>query len=266
MATAWDRAAAGYLETWVPRFAPYHADLLREVELAIGDRVLVVSAGPGTEAIAAARIVDLEGHVRATDASEEMVRLCREEMSLAGFVDRARVTAEVADAADTTGGPWDAILCAFGFWQLDEAARDAALVAWRAALSDRGKIGLLVWGPPEDNPDERLFQCVRELAPEGGRLRAPRALAERETMVGMFERAGLAVVRHAVVRHPIAFPTAHDFVHAMRESCACRRVLEEIGDLKMKEVERAFFDRSGGRDAPIDYAPPATIVIGALRR
>ena len=85
MATPWDRAAAGYLDEWVPRFVPYHLDLVRELALHPGARVLVVSAGPGSEVLALARAVGNEGSVRATDKSEEMVRICREQVKTAGF-------------------------------------------------------------------------------------------------------------------------------------------------------------------------------------
>ena len=57
MATPWDRAAAKYIEEWVPRFVPYHVDLVRELALAQGQRVLVVSSGPGSEVLAVARAV-----------------------------------------------------------------------------------------------------------------------------------------------------------------------------------------------------------------
>src|SRR5580658_6599175 len=95
MATPWDRAAAGYLDEWVPRFVPYHLDLVRELALHPGARVLVASAGPGSEALAVARTVGGRGKVRATDKSEEMVRLCREQVKTAGFTN---VEADVADA------------------------------------------------------------------------------------------------------------------------------------------------------------------------
>ena len=85
MATPWDRAAAGYLDEWVPRFVPYHIDLVRELALAPGGRVLVASAGPGSEALAVARVVGDAGTVRATDKSDEMIRICKEQVRSAGF-------------------------------------------------------------------------------------------------------------------------------------------------------------------------------------
>lgn len=247
----------------MPRFTPYHADLVRELALEIGDRVLVVSAGPGAEALAAARVVDLEGHVRATDRSAEMVRLCRQRIAVAGFADPGHMRCEVADADDTTGGPWDAVMCAFGLWQLDSGERDAALRAWAESLSEHGRVGILVWGPSEPNdPFELLLKLFRDLEPDHT-SRSVRALAEPETMAAMLESAGLAVVRHAVVRHAVDFPSAEAFVRAMREGCVCRRVWEEIGDARVERVAAAFYDSHGGRDAPVSFSPAATLVIGA---
>jgi ubiquinone/menaquinone biosynthesis C-methylase UbiE len=161
MATPWDRAAAGYLDEWVPRFVPYHLDLVHALALQPGARVLVVSAGPGSEVLAVARTVGDRGKVRATDKSEEMVRICREQLEHGGF---ANAETAVADAAETQGGPWDAIVCAFGLWQIDD--RGALLRAWAEALAPAGKVGILTWGPPDgDGPFELLTRCVAEVEP-----------------------------------------------------------------------------------------------------
>jgi len=78
MATPFDHAAQRYLDEWVPRFVPYHLDLVRELALAQGQRVLVARSGPGAEVLAVSRAVGPLGSVRATDPSAEMVRICSE--------------------------------------------------------------------------------------------------------------------------------------------------------------------------------------------
>lgn len=259
MATPWDRAAAGYLDEWVPRFVPYHLDLVHELALHPGARVLVVSAGPGAEVLALARTVGDTGRVRATDQSEEMVRICRQQLTHAGF---ANAEAHVADAAETHGGPWDAIVCAFGLWQMQD--RGALLRAWAEALAPTGKVGILTWGPPEgDGPFELLAQCVEELEPA---LHVPsaRVLAEREAMAQLFDEGGLAMVRHTVVRHTLAFKTAEHFVRALKEACTWRRIWEQMGEERFSRVGARFFEKVGGPDVPLSFATPATIALGAL--
>src|SRR5687768_5773243 len=99
MGTPWDRAAAGYVEQWMPRFMPYHLDLIRELTLRPGNRVLITSSGPGAEVLAVARTVGDSGAIRATDRSPAMVRYCAEQVRMAGF--GTAISCEEADATNT---------------------------------------------------------------------------------------------------------------------------------------------------------------------
>jgi SAM-dependent methyltransferase len=259
MGTPWDRAAAAYLEEWVPRFVPYHLDLVREMALHPGGRVLVASAGPGAEVLAVARALGETGFVRATDKSREMVRICREQLERA----RLPVGFECAegDAGDASGGPWDAVLCAFGLWQLP--ARADAIRAWGAALAPHGKIGIITWGPDDDGgPFEQLVACLRECEP-AATVPDAHVHAAREAMEAMFVEAGLAMVRHTVVRHTLSFRSAEAFVRAMREGCTWRRIWEELGDARMERVAACFYEKVGGPGTPLSFEPPATLAIAA---
>jgi SAM-dependent methyltransferase len=259
MATPWDRAAAGYLEEWVPRFAPYHLDLVRELALRSGARVLVPSCGPGAEVLAVARAVGATGHVRATDKSDEMVRLCREQALAAGF---PSVEVGVADASDTRDARWDAIVCAFGLWQIDD--RPGLVRSWAKALAPRGKVAVLTWGPAdEDGPFELLATCMKDLEP-AHHVPSPHVEAERDSMIRLFEQGGLTLVRHTVVRHTLVFRTAEHFVRAVREACTWRRVWEELGDERVGRVAARFYDSVGGPDTPLSFDSPATIAIAGL--
>jgi ubiquinone/menaquinone biosynthesis C-methylase UbiE len=262
--TPWDRAAEGYLEEWVPRFVPYHLDLVGEMALREGDRVLVVSAGPGAEVLAVARAVGETGFVRATDRSAEMVRICAEQVALAHLSDH--VECEQADAIDARGGLWDAVVCAFGLWQL--RSRTDALQAWAKELAPKGKIGVITWGPGDPSqPFDRLEACLREIEPGLDRRSFPpeaRVESSREAMATMFEEAGLTMVRHTVVRHTLGFKSAEAFVRAMREACTWRRVWEELGDERIERVAASFYSWWGGPDKPISFDPAATLAIAAL--
>jgi SAM-dependent methyltransferase len=259
MGTSWDRAAAAYLEQWVPRFVPYHLDLVRETALRPASRVLVTSAGPGAEVLAVARVVGAQGYVRATDTSPEMVRICRDQVARARLA--TPIECAVEDAGDASGGPWDAIVCAFGLWQL--TARVEVLRAWQAALAPRGKVAIITWGPGDaDDPFTRLGACLRELEPDWG-LPESRVDAERAALGAMFERAGLSMVRHTVVRHTLTFESAERFVGAMREACTWRRVWEGLGDARMQRVAKRFYEWSGGPDRVLSFDPAAAVAIAA---
>jgi threonine dehydrogenase-like Zn-dependent dehydrogenase len=259
MGTPWDRAAAGYLQEWVPRFVPYHLDLVREMAVRPGDRVLVTSAGPGAEVIAVARVVGDQGFVRATDTSPEMVRLCREQAQRARLP--IAIECAVADASDSSGGPYHEVLSAFGLWQLPDRA--LALRSWASALGPKGKVGIITWGPTDPaEPFAKLSALLHELEP-GCALPDPHGQGERRAMAAMFEQAGMVMVRHTVVRHTLGFASSQAFVRAMRESCTWRRVWEELGDARLERVAGRFYEWCGGPDRPLSFDPPATLAIAA---
>jgi SAM-dependent methyltransferase len=259
MGTPWDRPAERYLAEWVPRFVPYHLDLVRELALADGQRVLVACSGPGAEVLAVARAVGDAGKVVATDPNGEMVQICDEQVKKAGF---ASVTCSVAPPGDVRSGTWHAIICAFGLWTIED--RVSVLRAWSGALEPSGKVGVLTFGPPEDgDPFEMLSRALRELEPEAAQ-RPPRIDADRESMAKMFEEAGLVVVRHTVLRHTVSFPTAEGFTSAIREGRTWRRVWEELGPERMGRVTARFYDRVGGPTAPLVFQPAVTLAIAAL--
>lgn len=105
------------------------------------------------------------------------------------------VTCERAEPDDVGSGGWNAIVCAFGLWKVSDRIR--LLKAWATALVPSGKIGILTFGPPDNqDPFEMLAQALRELEPDAVATPA-RIASDRESMTRMFEDAGLSLVRHA---------------------------------------------------------------------
>jgi threonine dehydrogenase-like Zn-dependent dehydrogenase len=258
MGTPWDRVASTYLEEWVPRFVPYHLDLVRELALAVGQRALVTSSGPGAEVLAMARAVGDAGHVRATDPNEDMVHLCRERVQNATF---RNVVCERAELDDVGAGGWHAVVCAFGLWRVED--RVPVLRRWAGSLTRTGKVGVLTYGPPEEaDPFELLARSLRELEPETV-ARPPRIEAERDAMDRMFASAGLVMVRHGVLRHTVSFPSCEAFAAAIREGRTWRGVWDELGKERMGRVLAHFYDKLGGPTAPLVFEPAVTLAIAA---
>lgn len=260
MVPLWDRAASAYLDEWSPRLAPYHVDLVREVGVRPGERALVACSGPGSTAIAAARAVGERGRVRVVDPSAEMVAVCAQRVGAAGVP--ATVTVERADARDTSGGPWDAVLCAFGISELGEI--EATLAAWADALAPQGKVGLLTWGPQgADDPHARLLEALAELEPQVA-PRLPEASVARRDVSALVEAGGLALARLTTVAHDLLFRTAEQFTVAVRRACSWRATFDALGEARTGKVLARFYDGVGGPEKPLVYQPTATLAIAAL--
>jgi ubiquinone/menaquinone biosynthesis C-methylase UbiE len=260
MGTPWDQLGGRYLEEWVPRFVPYHLDLVRELVLSAGQRVLVTSAGAGAEVIAIARAIGDQGVVRAIDASPDLIAICSEQAKKAGF--RAVECAQ-GGPEEVGAGKWDAIVCAFGLWKVPEAGRRAVISAWAGALKPNGKVGVLTIGPPDPgDPFELLREALHELEPHAEATPA-RIDSDRESLTNLFKSGGLALVRHTVLRHTIIFPTAEDFTAAIREGRTWRHVWDELGPQRMGAVTARFYERVGGPTAPLSFDPAVTLAIAA---
>jgi len=258
MGTPWHSAAAKYIEEWVPRFVPYHLDLVRELVLVEGQRVLVVSSGPGAEVLAVARAVGDRGFVRATDRSEELVKVCCAQLEKAGF---NAVKCERAEPTDVGDGNWNAVVCAFGLWSMEH--RREAMRRWGAALAPHGKVGVLTFGQPsEADPFEMLSRALEDLEP-GATHRPTRIDPSREGMSRLFEEAGLSLVRHTLLRHVVTFPKAEDFIAAIKEGRTWHKVWEELGPERMGRVTARFYDRVGGPTQALAFEPSVTLAIAA---
>lgn len=259
MGTPWDRPDAAYLDEWAPRFTPYHLDLARELALPSGARALVTCAGSGGDAIAVGRAVGASGHVRATEPDAGMAAICGERVLAAGL---DHVECHAAGLTDASGGPFDGVVCAFGLWRAVDD-RSGVLSAWRDALTETGKVGVMTWGPADDgDPFERLYRAIDELEPT---VRHPRHRvdAERVAMAGMFAAAGLTVVRQTVVRHTMRFESAERFVASLLAGDVWRDVAEALGRERLAKVTAAFYAGVGGPTAPLSFDPAATLAIAA---
>ncbi|HEY1954765.1 MAG TPA: hypothetical protein VGH28_04120 [Polyangiaceae bacterium] len=246
----WDRASPGYLAQWQPQLAPYDVDLAFELGLREGDCVL---STPGSEVVALARAVGDRGRVHAVAATEDVLVLCKERVRASALADRVETLA-------APRGPYDAAVSAFDF---DVAAGRAHLAALREAIGPRGKIGVMLWGPPAEDDPERVFaRAIDAVAPEIAASAVWPDVA-RATLASLFEAAGLALIRHTVVSHAMIFQHAERFATALLAARSYGPKLRALGDPAVAAVLARFYERVGQDDA-ISYAPAATIVIGAL--
>ena len=250
--SGWDRASPGYLAEWQPNFGPYEADLATELGLHEGDSVLTTA---GFEALALARAVGERGKVLACDASDDVLVLCKERVEAAGLASR------LTTSNKPSGGPFHAAVSAFSLMQSSDPV--ATLRNLGEMIRPDGKVGVMVWGPATDGDPERAFaKIIDELHPE---IEATEELAglDRASLAATFERAGLAVVRHTIVMHPLVFQRAEKFATSLLAARTYGPKLVKRGQEHVAAALARFYERVAAQDEPISYSPAATIIIAA---
>ena len=199
---SWDRASPAYIEDWLPRFAPYHADLANELGLRP------------------------KQHVQATPDLEPFVL-----RAVGEHTHRAPFDAIVSTSADIDPG-------------------------WSDALAPAGKVGLLLWGPEE--PDDPLAVLERIAARRTSEPLDRSHLAER------LHAAGLALVRHTVVRHTLMFAHAEELAASAIRASTWKAAFEAQGEARCGKALARFYDEVGGPQQALSWEPAATIVIAGL--
>ena len=193
MPWAWDAVADGYADVMAEAFARYADDAIALCALTPGERVLDVATGPGTLALRAARITDVD----ALDFSPAMLASldARADASV-----RPRLTLHEGDGqalpfADAT---FDAAFSMFGLFMFPDRARGFAELA--RVLRPGGRAVVASWQP---QTELRVLQIIsQELMAEagqpGGEPPAP-PLSDPADLEAEMGAAGFEVTVHPAV-------------------------------------------------------------------
>jgi ubiquinone/menaquinone biosynthesis C-methylase UbiE len=158
-----------------------------------GARVLDLGTGTGDTAVLAGQQVGPQGRVLATDVSEPMLQAAAEAAAAAGL---ENVECQRQDAGALVGlepGSFDSVIARFSLMFVDDL--EAALAGIRRVLKPGGRLGALVWGPPDRNP---FLALSTDLARRKGLLKVPETevtgpfrLADKQRLARAAMAAGL---------------------------------------------------------------------------
>ena len=123
--------------------------MLDAVDLARGDHVLELAAGPGSVGLAAAEIVGPDGSVVVSDIEPQMAAIAAERAHRLGL---ANVTTRVADLQDIDypAASFDVALCRDG--AVPCPTRRAAVREVHRVLRPGGRAAFAVWAERQRNP------------------------------------------------------------------------------------------------------------------
>lgn len=186
-------------------------------DLHAGDVVLDACCGSGASTIPAAQLVGPEGRIDAVDLSAELLALGAAKATALGL---STINFEQADAAAWTSGQhYDAVLCCYGLFFLQDMAAGTAHLA--SQLRSGGTFAMSTWQEHSHEPFASLLRetCFEEQphlreAPVPNPNRQIAAISSPEKLTAFLEGAGLAAVdvRETALQVPLTAELAWTLV------------------------------------------------------
>jgi SAM-dependent methyltransferase len=205
-------------ELMVAATAPVSKRLVELGQIKPGDRVLDVGAGVGEPALTAARVVGPEGHIIATDISEEMLSFARTHAASAG-IDNVEFVEAHASALDFPPRSFDAGLSRWGI--IFEPEAEAAATRIRGFLKPGARMAISSWGPPDRVPMLALpmgavMKRLNVPPPPPG-TPGPLSRPTREAIAGLLEGGGFADVEVEELEVKLEWDSPEEFARFTRE-------------------------------------------------
>jgi len=192
-------------------FTPWAHDLVAQVALQPGERVLDVACGTGIVARCAAPQVGPSGSVMGLDLNPGMLAVAR---TRAPHTEAPMTWREgSAMALPCAAAAFDVVLCQQGLQFFPD--RSAALREMHRVLTPRGRLALNVSRAPRHNPYNTVLAAAlsRHVSAEAGaNLLAPCAFGDREALRAVLHAGGFHEVRIRLAVHVLRFPSVEAFI------------------------------------------------------
>ncbi len=191
--TAWTARAAAYAEYAVPKNRPFARRLVELLAPKPGEQVLDIATGPGVVAVEAARAMNGEGSVLATDIAAVWESWVADATRDAG-VGNVTFAAMPADALTLADDSFDVVACQFGLMFVTEPS--AALAEMKRVLKPGGRLGVAVWSTLDRVAHFVPAVALRDLFPTDSATneRTPLSLSEPGLIERLVDDAGFTGV------------------------------------------------------------------------
>jgi SAM-dependent methyltransferase len=217
--------------------------LVEHADPSVGDTVLDLAGGPGSNGFLAAERVGPSGKVIETDFAPDMVEVARRRAAELGL-DNVETRVLDAERMDLDDNSVDSVICRWGFMLMLDP--QAALNECRRVLKDGGRLALSVWGGPEKNPWVTVTgMTVVQLGHQpGGDPFAPGgmfSMSDPDTIRSMLSTAGFTNI--SIEEMPVdwtysSFEEAWDFMTEVAGAIA--RVVKELPDAEVEKLRSAL--------------------------
>lgn len=219
----WEQAAEAWyrwgpaIESWLGAATE---QMLDDVRLTAGSRVLDVAAGAGGQTLAAARRVGPTGHVCATDISPAILEYAAKMAADAGLDTVSTLEADGEDLSALPAGGFDAAISRVGLIYFPDQHR--ALTEIVRTLRPGGRLSSVVYSTPDRNgffaqPVGIIRRIANLPAPAPG-MPGPFSLGAPGVADAAYTAAGLVDVTVTTVPSPVRMASAADCLHFEQDS------------------------------------------------
>jgi ubiquinone/menaquinone biosynthesis C-methylase UbiE len=169
----WENAAPGWAkwEDIITNGAGLVTDMMLEMaDVSLGNHVLDLASGAGSQTLIAAKRVGPNGHVVANDISPTMLHHVKKNSENSGVSNVSTLLGAVQEL-DITPNTFDAVICRFALMLFENPG--IVLSNTLDVLKPKGKIGAIVFSSPEENqffvkPMQILLRHAGKKPPMGG--------------------------------------------------------------------------------------------------
>jgi SAM-dependent methyltransferase len=268
MRQQWETAAPGWAEWEVAIAAwmePATEAMLAMAGLRPGAKVLDLACGAGSQTLAAARAVGVEGHVVASDIADTMLQHVRRNAHGAGL-SNVTTLAGAAEDLDLAPDLFDAAVCRLGLMLFAEPRR--AVAAARRALRPGGKLAVVVFTTPAANPFmARPMQVLRRhagKAPPAAGAPGIFALGGAGVLARLLRDGGFAEVEQRTLAVPLRMPSTAETLVMMQEAFgAYRAVVSDSPEAVRTAAWGEVADVVAAFETPTGIVAPAEVLVAA---
>ena len=209
-----------------PHFRPLYETVQERLRIESETRLLDVGCGAGGAALLAAR---WGAWVAGLDVSPGMVQLARERVPEGDF-----------QVGDMESLPWsdDSFDAVTGFNSFQFARNPkTALAEARRVLAPDGKLGMVIWAPPEESQQPRIMNAIIALAPpQAPDAPGPFALSGPGVVELVLEAAGLRLIDRGEVPIVVDYPDAESACRAMMAGSGGIRAVQHSGEERVRQT------------------------------
>jgi SAM-dependent methyltransferase len=232
----WEQAAEAWhrwgptIESWLGTATE---QMLDDVLLEEGSRVLDVAAGAGGQTLSAAHRVGTTGHVCATDISPAILAYAAAMAADAGLDNVTTLEADGEDLAALPAGSFDAAISRVGLIYFPDQHR--ALTEIRRTLRPGGRLSSVVYSTPDRNgffaQPVGIIRRIADLPAPAPGMPGPFSLGAPGVAEAAYERAGFIDVTVTTVPSPVRMPSAADCLRFEQDSFgALHQMLSGVTD------------------------------------